>query len=30
VIQEAGTYYNGTPQTPENMSFETCDDGDLT
>lgn len=30
IIQPAGTYYNWAPQTPENMSFEECDRGDLT
>lgn len=30
IVQTAGTYYNWSPQTPENMSFEDCDDGDLT
>lgn len=29
ITQEAGTFYNGSPETPENMSFETCDDGDI-
>lgn len=28
VIQELFSYYNGAPQTEDNMSFEVCDDGD--
>lgn len=28
IVQPEGVYYNWTPETPENMSFETCDDGD--
>lgn len=30
ITQPAGTYYNWAPETPENMSFEDCDRGDLT